>query len=303
MVESAGNISLAGDGPGRLLDRTAFDPELKNYLVSFRNYLVQRRYSPRTVATYIKALHGFLNWLKKPISEVDNQVIREYNRIQIVDKSYSASYQNQVISALKLFFLKVENRQIQVEEIERPVREKKLPEVMSKEEVKLLIGSIRNVKHKAMISLIYACGLRRGELISLRFGDVDSNAGRLFIHNGKGGKDRVVMISDKVIMMLRDYYKAYRPEEWLFEGAKPGSRYSESSLQMIFVRAKKAAGIRKHVTLHTLRHSYATHLLEAGTDTRYIQELLGHSSIKTTMIYTHVSQNAFKNIRSPFDDL
>lgn len=303
LIEESGNIVLEGKGLGRPLDRVRYDPVLRKHMDSFRAYLLHRRYSQRTVDTYMKVLHDFLNWLDMPAGEVTSEVIREYNRIRILEKNYSASLQNQVVSALKLFYGKLQNRQIRLEEIERPVKEHRLPEVMSKEEVRRLISAIRNPKHKMMISLIYACGLRRGELLGLQPGDIDSRAGRLFIRCGKGRKDRVVVLSKRLIGMLREYYQAYRPEIWLFEGSKPGKSYSETSIQKVFVTAREAAGIRKHVTLHTLRHSYATHLLEAGTDTRYIQELLGHSSIKTTMVYTHVTGNALMNIRSPFDDL
>jgi integrase/recombinase XerD len=154
-----------------------------------------------------------------------------------------------------------------------------------------------------MLSLIYACGLRRGELLNLKPADVDSKRHLLIILNAKGKKDRVVPISDKVIGMLREYYKQYRPKKWLFEGQFPEEQYSETSLQKVLKNALSAARIRKPVSLHWLRHSYATHLLEAGTDLRFIQELLGHKSSKTTEIYTHVSEKSLQKISSPFDNL
>jgi len=179
----------------------------------------------------------------------------------------------------------------------------KLPNVLSKEEVKRIISSPINVKHRTMLSLIYACGLRRGELLNLKPNDVDSKRGLLLIRQAKGKKDRIVPISDKTIEMLRDYYKAHRPIVWLFEGQTPEEQYSEQSLQSVFKLAVSKAKIRKKPTLHWLRHSYATHLLESGTDLRFIQELLGHRSSKTTEIYTHVTNNSLKKIRSPFDDM
>jgi integrase/recombinase XerD len=154
-----------------------------------------------------------------------------------------------------------------------------------------------------MLSLIYACGLRRGELLNLIPADIDSKRHIMIIRQGKGRKDRIVPISDKIIEMLRDYYRQYKPIKWLFEGQKPGASYSEQSIQKVMEKAVERSGIRKPVTLHWLRHSYATHLLESGTDLRYIQELLGHSSSKTTEIYTHVTLQSIQNIRSPFDDL
>ena len=154
-----------------------------------------------------------------------------------------------------------------------------------------------------MLSLIYACGLRRGELLKLVPKSVHSDRNLLLIHQSKGKKDRVVPISNRVIDMLREYYKVFRPTTYLFEGQNKGETYSERSLQLVLSAAVKKAKINKPVTLHWLRHSYATHLLESGTDLRYIQELLGHSSSKTTEIYTHVSTRNLQQIRSPFDDL
>ena len=187
--------------------------------------------------------------------------------------------------------------------MQRPRREHKLPNVLSKEEVKAIIEALTNTKHRTMLSLIYACGLRRSELLNLKIGDVDSKRYMLIIRNSKGYKDRQVPISDKTIEMLREYYKMYKPKIGLFEGQKIAEKYSERSLEQILKKVLLKARIAKPVTLHWLRHSYATHLLESGTDLRYIQELLGHKSSKTTEIYTHVSQKSLQNIKSPFDDL
>ena len=187
--------------------------------------------------------------------------------------------------------------------MERPRREHKLPNVLSKEEVAAILHVLPNQKHRTMLSLIYACGLRRGELLNLKPENIDSKRHLLIILKAKGKKDRVVPISDKVITMLREYYKIYKPKIWLFEGQSTAEQYSESSLQEVLKNAIQKAGIKKPVTLHWLRHSYATHLLEAGTDLRYIQELLGHKSSKTTEIYTHVSEKSLQKISSPFDNL
>ena len=187
--------------------------------------------------------------------------------------------------------------------MERPRSEHKLPNVLSKEEVAAILKALPNQKHRTMLSLIYACGLRRGELLNLKPENIDSKRHLLIILKAKGKKDRVVPISDKVITMLREYYKIYKPKIWLFEGQSTAEQYSESSLQEVLKNAIQKAGIKKPVTLHWLRHSYATHLLEAGTDLRYIQELLGHKSSKTTEIYTHVSEKSLQKISSPFDNL
>jgi len=162
---------------------------------------------------------------------------------------------------------------------------------------------LKNKKHKTALSLIYACGLRRGELLNLKLGDVDSKRGVLKILKSKGKKDRIVPISDSIIHMLREYYEEEKPVTWLFEGQKKDTQYSATSLSEVLESAVTKANIKKPVTLHWLRHSYATHLLEAGTDLRYIQELLGHKSSKTTEIYTHVSTKSLQKIKSPFDDL
>lgn len=167
----------------------------------------------------------------------------------------------------------------------------------------MILQALVNVKHKTMLSLIYACGLRRSELLNLKPENIDSKRHLLIILNAKGKKDRVIPISDKVIEMLREYYKMFKPETWLFEGQNKGEQYSETSLQKVLKIALEKAKIHKPATLHWLRHSYATHLLESGTDLRYIQELLGHKSSKTTEIYTHVSEKSLRKIKSPFDEL
>jgi integrase/recombinase XerD len=208
-----------------------------------------------------------------------------------------------VVNALKLFFKTVEGLRLSPDAIERPRREHRLPHVLSKDEVKRLLEQTVNEKHRTMLSLIYACGLRRGELLALKLGDIDGERKVLWVRGGKGAKDRMIPLSDKVLAMLRAYYKGHRPKAWLFEGEKEGERYGERSLQLVFKQAARRSGVVPDATLHWLRHSYATHLLEAGTDLRYIQALLGHKSSKTTEIYTHVSTHSLQQIRSPFDDL
>ena len=263
-----------------------------------------KRYSENTIKVYTNALELFFRFFpdRKPES-LTNEDITFFNESCILKKNLSSSYQNQVINAIKLFYRNRFNRSMEVDYIQRPRREKRLPNVLSKSEVKAILASPTNLKHRAMLSLIYACGLRRGELLHLRLADIHSDRHLLFIHQSKGKKDRMAPISQKVIDLLRDYYKAYKPRTWLFEGQSPGEPYSERSLQLVLKGAVKKAGNKKPISLHWLRHSYATHLLESGTDIRYIQELLGHSSSKTTEIYTHVCTKNLQRIRSPFDDL
>jgi|SRR5688500_10668422 len=190
-----------------------------------------------------------------------------------------------------------------VDLIHRPKRSKKLPNVLSKEEVKAILSASKNIKHRAMLSLLYSCGLRRSELLQLRITDVDSGRKLLIVRQSKGRKDRVVPLSEKIIATLREYYKTFKPKTWLFEGQKEGDPYSEKSLENVLKQAVAKTKIKKPVSLHWLRHSYATHLLESGTNLRYIQEILGHSSSRTTEIYTHVSTISLQQIKSPFDDL
>ena len=207
----------------------------------------------------------------------------------MMPRKLSQSYQNQAVNAARLFFKTILGSKIITEQLERPRKEHKLPNVLSKTEVLQILEATQNPKHRTMLSLIYACDLRRSELLNLRLDDVNSNRHMLVILNSKGKKDRIIPISDKTIDMLREYYKKHKPKEWLFEGANAGEKYSEEALNRILKNALLKTTINKPVTLHWLRHSYATHLLEAGTDLRYIQELLGHKNSKTTEIYTYIS--------------
>lgn len=204
---------------------------------------------------------------------------------------------------MKLFFSKIGNKKLNPELVHRPKRPKLLPNVLSKEEVKLILQALTNIKHKAMLSLIYSCGLRRSELLNLKITDVNSKRGLLIIRQSKGRKDRIAPLSEKTIQLLRDYFTAYKPKEWLFEGQNGVGQYDERSLASVLINALEKSKLNKPVTLHWLRHSYATHLLENGTDLRYIQEILGHSSSKTTEIYTHVSNKSIQKVISPFDSL
>lgn len=270
----------------------------------FENWMTSNRYSQSSINTYVDMVRTFFRFYNdKTIEEIENEDIVFFNNQYILANSYSSSYQNQMISAIRLFYSRIERRKLILEEIERPRKEHKLPNVLSKEEIKSILESLTNVKHRTMLSLIYACGLRRGEILNLKVKDIDSKRGVLNILNSKGKKDRIIPISEKLINMLREYYKLYRPKEWLFEGQKEGMKYSEKSLQSVLKKALEKARISKPVTLHWLRHSYATHLLESGTDLRFIQELLGHKSSKTTEIYTHVSTKSLQKIKSPFDEL
>lgn len=280
------------------------DEKRKRAIESFVHFLQSRRYSPNTVKVYSEALALFFRFtMGKILEDLNNEDLICFNNEYILKNAYSSSFQNQVVNAVKLFFRVVRLEHMEIAYIHRPKREKVLPNVISKEEVKKLLESTRNLKHRAMLSMLYACGLRRSELLNIRPTDIDSTRNILIIRQGKGKKDRIVPLSEKIIHLLRDYYKAYKPKKWLFEGQQDAEQYSPTSLQKVLKQSLNYSGIKKPVTLHWLRHSYATHLLENGTDLRYIQELLGHKSSKTTEIYTHVSTHSLQKIKSPFDDL
>ncbi len=275
----------------------------KQALQTFIRYLNSKRYSSNTIKVYSDSMSTFLRYFSmKDITDISNDDLIEFNNNYILKNNYSASFQNQVVNAVKLYFSAIQHKKMDVELIHRPRREKVLPNVLSKEEVKAILDAPYNLKHRAMLAMIYSCGLRRGELLSLTKFDIDSKRMVVIIRMAKGKKDRIVPLSPKILSLLRDYYKSYNPKEFLFEG-QGGGKYSEKSLENVFKQSLLKARNKKPVTLHWLRHSYATHLLESGTDLRYIQDLLGHKSSKTTEIYTHVSTKNIQNIRSPFDDL
>ena len=273
-------------------------------ITKFIQWLSCKRYSQNTIKTYSDGLRSFFIFYRnKNISEITNDDVLNFNSEYILKNNFSASYQNQIVSAIKLYFKTIRETKIEIEKINRPKTPKLLPNVLSKEEVKLILNVHLNIKHKTMLCMMYSCGLRRSELLHLKTDHIDSKRYVVLIKNAKGNKDRIAPLSPKILELLRDYYKQYRPKVWLFEGQNEGEQYSEQSLQHVLKQALQKAKITKPVTLHWLRHSYATHLLESGTDLRYIQELLGHNSSRTTEIYTHVSIKNLQQIKSPFDDL
>lgn len=269
----------------------------------FEAWLRGCRYSDWTVKVYLDAINVFLNFFpNKEPSEISNTDLVLFNRDYILKRGYSASYQNQVINAVKLYFTKIEKKQLSVADIERPKKYRPLPKVISKQIVEKMLVSIPNFKHKTALTLVYACGLRRSEILNLKLHHLDSKRKTLTVINGKGQKDRVLPLSDKLMDMIIRYYKMYKPKMFLIEGQYPGEQYSETSIENIFHKYLGKIIKNHNFTLHCLRHSYATHLLEAGVSLRYIQELLGHKSSKTTEIYTWVSMTGLQKIKNPADD-
>ncbi len=279
------------------------DEHVQKEIEKFKKWMQQKRYSESTIASYSETLIIFLKFYKsKKIDEITNDDIITFNNEYILKNNLSFSYQNQFVNAIKLFYQKNFSRKMEIENIERPRRAKKLPKVISKQDIMLMLKKIKNKKHQMALTMIYACGLRRSELINLKLSHLNSKRKNVTVFNGKGQKDRVLPLSDKLLEQIKKYYFAYKPSVYLIEGQEKGTPYSGTSLEKIF---HKYLGhiLKNHTfTLHCLRHSYATHLLEAGIDLRYIQTLLGHKSSKTTEIYTWVSMKNLQNIKNPTDD-
>ncbi len=261
------------------------------------------RYSPRTINTYLSATKKFFQHFpgKNP-NDIRTEDIERYQHHLASARKVSNSYLNQVVNAVRYYYKDVMGDAHRVKFIERPRSERKLPNVLSEAEVTSILRSVDNLKHQCILMLIYSAGLRLGELISLKRSNIIPERHQIVVRGGKGKKDRITVLSPKVLERLDLYLAEYRPKVFLFEG-QSGGAYSATSVQAIFKQAKAKARITAPATVHSLRHSFATHLLEKGTDLRYIQTLLGHSSSKTTEIYTHVSTKALGKIRSPLEDL
>ena len=265
--------------------------------------LIQIRYSQNTIKTYVSYMRSFMQeFSDRNLESITTPEINAYILRLIRTRGISPSQQNQRISAIKFYYEQVLGRKKTYYHLNRPKKEKGLPKILSVEEVELILKHCKNLKHKCILMTLYSGGLRRSELINLKITDIDSKRMLIRITQSKGNKDRHTLLSEKLLKLLRDYYKFYKPAFWLFEG-QSGGQYSATSIANIFRKALRKAKIRKHATPHTLRHSFATHLLEQGINLRYIQEILGHSSISTTEIYTHVSSKHLAKIQNPLDNL
>jgi integrase/recombinase XerD len=271
--------------------------------VAYYDMLDQKRYSDSTKATYTNYFEDFLRYFnRRSIDDITVEEINGYILELIRNQNMSASQQNQRINSIKFYYEKVLGHDKLYYRIERPKKNNTLPNVLSVGEVKKIIDSTRNIKHKCVISLLYSAGLRRSELINLKLDSILSGQMQIKISNSKGNKDRFVGLSSHLLQLLREYFKEFKPKEWLIEG-KNEEQYSATSVLNVVKQAAKRAGISRRVTPHMLRHSFATHHLESGTDLRYIQEFLGHSSTKTTEIYTHVAKTDFSKFRNPLDSM
>jgi integrase/recombinase XerD len=264
--------------------------------------LETKRYSFNTAKQYTHLFSEFMRYHKGiPLNEINELDIKKYMH-GIVKQGKSTSYQNQVINAIKFYYEQVLDMPQRFYEIDRPKEAQKLPSVLSEDEISKVIAVTTNLKHKAILVTVYACGLRLAELLNLKITDIQSDRKLLLIRGSKGNKDRYTILSETTLTLLRKYYVGYKPKIYLFEG-QHGGRYSGKSVQNIVKHALLKATIKRHASPHTLRHSFATHLLENGTDLRYIQTLLGHSSPKTTEIYAHVSTKGLRDVVSPIEKL
>jgi site-specific recombinase XerD len=270
---------------------------------NYKAYLLGLRLSESSIRSYASFVASFLIFIKdKPLVDLDNDDVRLFVEMIVPKKNYAISSHRQMISALKHFAFFYPACGINAEALPRPTKSRKLPLVLSQEQVIDLLRSTRNLKHRAVLGLIYSSGLRIGELLNLELKDIEIDRKQLFIRNGKGRKDRYIVLAESFVPLLRNYIVTYRPQRYFVEGLK-GGKYSASSIRKFLKQSCEFANIHKSITPHTLRHSYATHLLENGIGIRHIQELLGHAKPETTMIYTHVAKKDLLDIRSPLDTI
>ena len=260
-------------------------------------------YSFKTKNSYMSHIKRVSSFINKNLDEITNQDVRQFSLFLLENRNVSHSYVNQAISAIKFLCNEVLRQNKIIELMPRPKKENKLPNVLSFQNVTKILLALKNEKHKTILFLIYSAGLRVGEVIKLKPKDIDSQRMLIHVIQGKGKKDRYTVLSEIALEQLRKYYKLYKPEIWLFPGQDCTEYITERTVQRVFENACNIAKITQKATVHTLRHSFATHLLEGGIDLRYIQELLGHASSKTTEIYTHVTQKSISNIESPLDKL
>ena len=274
---------------------------------TLRNQLIQQMqlkgYSPVTIKTYVSCISRIASFYNSPADQLSVDQIRDYILLGITEKKLSKPWMNATISAVKLLFCDVLKREWNYLDLPRPAKDKKVPVILSKEEVQLIINSKKNVKHRAILMLTYSGGLRLGEVSTLKIADIDSTRMLIHLRKAKGDKERYTILSTVALDFLRNYYRIYRPKEWLFEGSLSSNAISKRTVQQIFKQALAKSKVQKKVSLHTLRHSFATHLVEQGVALPIIQQMMGHRSLKTTSGYLHVQQYSIQGVRSPLDTL
>ena len=262
-----------------------------------------RGLSLNTKSAYRLHVKHFSEHFGKPPEQMGETEIREYLHHGIAVRKLSSSYATVCYAALKFFFENTLGREWDNKALPRIKRRKKMPNILSKEELLLLFDATNNIKHRAVLMTAYGAGLRVSELAKLKIADIDSKNMQIFIRQGKGQVDRFSLLSVANLAVLREYYKQYHPKLWLFPGKDPTKAITTLSLQLIFRYAKRKVGISKDVSVHSLRHSFATHLLEDGVDICHIQKLLGHKSVSTTCKYLHLTRLSLLNVKSPLDSI
>lgn len=277
--------------------------ENKNVIRAYVKYLKGKRLSESTVKSYFSLIADFIDYIKdKELNKLTNRDVELFVEDVFLARNISVSTQRQFISAMKHFAVFYPECSINELALMRPRKDRFLPKVLSQEEVIDLIRTCKNLKHRAIITLLYSSGLRIGELLSLKLENINIDRMQISVQNGKGRKDRYVQLAKSFLPLFQNYFTTYKPSLYFVEGPN-GVKYSASSVRKFLHRATKEANIKKKVTPHTLRHSYATHMLENGIGIRHIQELLGHSKPETTMIYTHVAKKDLLDIESPLDNI
>lgn len=272
----------------KLREKMRMDLELKNY-------------SPKTIESYIRHVKRYAQHFNKSPDELGIDEVREYLHYLITEKKLSSSYINSAYSGLKFFYEITLKRPWDVKEIPRMKKSKKLPTVLSMDEVKRIFDVTTNIKHKAIFVTIYSGGLRISEACNLKISDIDSSNMQIKVRDGKGNKDRYTLLSSENLKVLREYFKYQRPKLWLFPGIPPSNPICNRTVQKVFKNSKNKAGIKKAATVHTLRHCFATHLIESGAGIYHIQRLMGHTNPKTTSKYIHLTRSDVLNVKSPFD--
>ncbi len=305
-LENGMHMSYEEELPGSagVKRKTAYDiPNYRECPQEMILKLKEKRYSDNTLKIYKSSFEEFINYYHKfDINKIDETQIISFLRYLVMERKVSTSYQNQAINAIKFYYEKVLGGQRKFYFIERPKKEKVLPTVLNDQEVIRLFKHVENIKHKCILMLAYSSGLRLGEIVRLQLVDIDRDRMQIRVAQGKGKKDRYTKLSTRFLAVFDEYIEKYRPQDFVFEGAT-GDEYSPSSIQNIIKSVVQKAGIQKRTTMHTLRHTFATHSLENGVDLRYIQSMMGHESSKTTEIYTHITTQGFDQIKSPLDNL
>ncbi|MFN0048260.1 MAG: tyrosine-type recombinase/integrase [Cytophagales bacterium] len=303
-VETTRKIILTKRQAARFVVLMYISPNNQKATEALHNEIVLHGMSPSTLVTYVNEFKQILYLLGDiHVQTLTIDKIKSYLLLCISTLGVKESQLNQRINAIKFYFEKVLKKEKMLFDLPRPQKPSLLPKVLDTSEVKKIFDAKSNIKHKTLLMLAYGAGLRVSEIANLKLNNIDSARMQIRIENGKGKRDRMVMLSEKLLEMLRQYYKAYLPKAYLFEGMKTGQHLTVRSIQNVFKSALGAAKIKKQMGIHGMRHRFATHLLETGTDIRVIQELLGHSSPETTMIYTHVSKKMINKVQSPLDRL